>query len=188
LTMVAPEKARSVYKPEDVVQRHNSELANVLGNFVHRIISFTRKFMGPALPDFPASKAGEIDKAFEAQLEAAHQKVTELMDGFNFRAALEALMEFARACTKYVDEKAPWTMRKTDLEGTALTLAEAIQAIHFLSIMLYPFMPQTADKMMAVLSQDPAQRKWENAVKKLPAGTVLQEPQILFAKIEADAP
>ncbi len=184
LTMIAPERARSTFKPDDMLQRHNSELANVLGNFVHRIVSFTHKYVGPHVPDYLEEKVSDTDKAFVALLEKAFHDTTEQLEGYNFRAALEVLMEFARSCNRYVDEKAPWTTRKTDMETTKVTLATALKAIHFFTIVLTPFMPFTTAKMAATLNLDLAKLCWDDALRAQPAGSTLKEPQILFAKIE----
>ncbi|MBN8550464.1 MAG: methionine--tRNA ligase [Deltaproteobacteria bacterium] len=184
LTSIAPERARTVYKPEDLVQRNNSELANVLGNFVHRIVSFTHKYFGPQVPEFPAAKVNDTDRAFEKRLLETHEKLTQHLEGFAFKQGLETIMEFCRDANKYVDEKAPWTTRKTDMELTAVSLAYGLRAIRYLSVALAPYMPDTAAKISKTLCIDTANQRWDDALKALPAGSPLAVPEILFSKIE----
>lgn len=184
LTCIAPERARTVYKPDDLAQRNNSELANILGNFVHRLVSFTHKYVGPAVPDFPAAKVQPVDRAFEQNMRANHATVTELLDGYSFKAGLETIMDFCRESNKYLDDKAPWTSRKSDMELTQVTLAYGLRAVQYLAVVLRPYLPDTAAKIARTLSLDIATLRWEDALRELPAGSPLQKPEILFSKIE----
>jgi methionyl-tRNA synthetase len=186
LTMIATERSKSTYQTTDLIQRQNSELANVIGNFVNRILSFTIKNYGPAVPEQTPGKLTPVDAAFTESLVSTHAKVTESLEAFNFKTALEQVMEFARACNKYVDDKAPWTSKKTDAELTKTTLNIAIQAIRALGVMLTPFMPTTGERMVKMLGLDPKTVTWEQAVQNLPAGHALGQPEILFQKIETE--
>ena len=187
LTAIAPESARTVYRPDDLIARNNGELANVVGNFVNRIISFTRKYCGPKVPAYDLDKVGDRDKEFHAQMEKTYAEVTGLLENFCFKAALERIMEFARECNRYIDEKAPWTTRKTDMELTELSLAQGLDAIKFLGIMLSPFLPVTSEKIAKMLSLDAVELRWADALAPLEAGHALAEPEILFPKIEEEA-
>ncbi len=184
LTAVAPESARSVYNPADLVARLNADLANTIGNFVNRILSFSLKHAGPGVPEFFAEKVTETDRAFLVRLKEAHTEIASLIESYSFKAALERLMVFARECNKYADEKAPWTSRKTDMELTKTTLWHAIQAIHFLGTTLTPFMPGTAAKIRAMIGLAGAAKSWDEAVEFLAVGQQLGTPEILFQKVE----
>jgi methionyl-tRNA synthetase len=184
LTAIAPERARTVYKPEDLIQRNNSELANIVGNFVHRIVSFTLKYEGPQIPAYDASKLTDVDRRFLAQFENVHRELTTLLEEFSFKQALELLMDFARGCNKYADEKAPWVTRKTDLETTRVTLALCLQAIHFLGVSFAPFLPFTAEKIAGLFDLELKKLNWDSALTPPKAGNILREPSILFQKID----
>ena len=184
LTMVAPEKARTSYRPDDMVQRHNSELANILGNFINRILTFTRKNIQEAAPAFDESKSDDTDRAFAASLKKCVDETSKLLEEFCFKAALERIMEFARECNRYVDERAPWKTRKTDLERTVSTITHSLWAIKALGVMLSPFMPTTGEKILRMLSVDPQGITWVSAAEPLRAGVAIEEPKILFEKIE----
>lgn len=185
LTSIASEKARSVYKPDDLEHRHNGELADTLGNLVNRITSFSIKHCGPNVPEIDESKVTEVDRALETALRSAFSEATRELEGHSFKAALERIMEFARQCNKYVDEKAPWSTRKTDMDATKVTLAYVLRAIHGLGVMLLPFIPGAAAKIVSAFGREPSQASWLDAVEASLVGAPLSQPPILFQKIGA---
>jgi methionyl-tRNA synthetase len=184
LTMVAPERARAAFKPDDMVARHNGELANALGNFVHRILSFSRKNFGPNVPALVTEKLNDGDRSFIAARESCFREATDLLERHEFKAALERIMEFCRECNRYVDLAAPWTTKKTDQERTTTTLKICIDAIRFLAVVIEPFMPFTAENLAGVLNLSASERGWAMATSGLETGRAVNEPKILFAKIE----
>lgn len=186
LTAIAPENSRSVYKPEDLDQRLSSELANTLGNFVHRVLTFTRKYFGEAVPEIDATLIAERDKQLHGTMQASFAQITQHLEGFNFKLALETIMEFARECNRYIDEKAPWSARKNDPEGAKVSLVTAINAIRFLSVVLDPFIPFTTSKIRNFLNLDET-NQWDAALVPLTAGHPLREPAVLFPKPESTA-
>lgn len=189
LTCIASEKARTVYKPEDLIHKNNADLANTLGNFVNRILSFSSKYYGPEVPAYDPQGLSARDEAFQQVRKDVHAQVTTLLENFCFKQALEEIMEFARECNRYIDEKAPWTSRKTDEAQTKLSLALAMDAIYSLGILLAPFLPFTSDKILAMLGCVPLEchsntANWENALKSLPAEQKFGEIEILFQKMD----
>ncbi|MEZ4752319.1 MAG: class I tRNA ligase family protein, partial [Bdellovibrionota bacterium] len=182
LTAIAPEKARTVYKPEDLQLRNNTDLANTLGNFVNRVLSFTLKHVGNEVPSVDADKITDADKSFMLRFEATQLAVTGQISSFNFKNALELIMEFARECNRYVDEKAPWVTKKTDMETTKVTLSCGLNAIKLLGTLLGPFLPFAAEKINSALSIE--RPEWKDAARPLEPGTKLQSPGILFSKME----
>ncbi len=181
LTLIAPERHRTTYKPEDLIQRHNTDLANVLGNFVNRIMSFTHKNVGAFVPEYPLEKITEIDKAFMDNLDNTRRFVERSIENYEFKAALKGIMDFCRDGNKYLDDKAPWVTKKTDMETTCVTLAHGIYAIHFLTIGLYSFLPASAVKMAGFLGLREEDIKWDMPLIK--PGTPINKPEILFNKI-----
>jgi methionyl-tRNA synthetase len=184
LTAIAPERARGVYKPDDFEARYNGELADVLGNLVHRVISFSRKYFGPVIPQYPEAKVAQVDHDFVTLIEKTHNQVTEKLEGFEFREALFLVMELARASNRYLDQKAPWTSRKSDLELTAVTMSYALRAIKALGILLLPFLPGSASRILAFLGIEANRASWTDVVKAPRGGEALQEPLVLFPKHE----
>lgn len=186
LTVIAPERARTVYKPEDLIQRNNVDLANTLGNFVNRVVSFTQKYVGPHVPEYPREKATDADAAFRALIASTHAKVTDELERFSTRGALEAIMDFARECNKYVDTKAPWVTRKTDMEMTRVTLAHGLHAIRYLAVALSPFLPGAAAKIRRMLALPEESLSWADATSAPPPRSPLGPPEILFQKQESE--
>lgn len=182
LTATASEKARGVFRREDMEFRHNGELADTLGNLVNRITAFTLKYCGTQVPEYDVARENEVDKKLEKSLQEVFQKTTDELESYSFKAALESVMEFARECNRYVDQKAPWTMRKTDMEGTKVTLAICLRAIHALGVMLSPFIPGASAKILSAFGRTPTDVSWHDAVEYRVQGQPLSQPPILFQK------
>ncbi|MCI5066732.1 methionine--tRNA ligase [bacterium] len=193
LTTIAPEKARTVYKPEDLLQKNNADLANTLGNFVNRVVSFSRKYYGPEVPACDDASFDDIDQAFAAHRERVGAAVSAKLDAHEYRAALEEVMEFARAGNRYIDEKAPWKTRKEDEATTKRTLVLCMRAIHTIAVLLQPFLPQKSGEMLALLWPEQAsgegrvEKPWSEQLNAPPSGSPLGEPVILFQKKELNA-
>lgn len=183
LTATASEKARGVFRMEDLEMRHNGELADTLGNLVNRITSFSIKYCGPTVPEYDPAFVTDADRSLECELKDAFQRVTEELERYSFKAALEAVMEFARACNRYVDEKAPWSTRKTDMEVTKVTLAISLHAIHALGVMLSPFIPFASAKILQAFGRSVDSVTWEDAISYKVTGLSLVQPPILFQKV-----
>lgn len=184
LTAIAPEKARTIYNPIDLIQRNNSDLANTLGNFINRIVSFSVKNFGSEIPVFEEKSVTEADLKFRNTMLDCFKRTTEQLEACQFKGALETIMDFCRSCNKYVDDKAPWVTKKTDEQATRVTLYYALQAIKFLGVVLSPFIPGAAGKIQQTVSLVPGDLTWEKAIEPSLPGTLLQKPEILFKKIE----
>jgi len=182
LTSIAPEKARTVYKPEDFEARYNGELADTLGNLVNRVVAFSLKYFGNNMPTCDEARVTDRDERLIASLQSTFDRTTSELEQFSSKSALECIMEFARECNRYLDEKAPWTMRKTDSDGTQVTLYFALRAIHGLGIMLLPFMPSTANKILGVFGRSASEARWQDTVGFDLRGFELTQPEILFQK------
>lgn len=183
LTATAAEKARGVFKPDDLEARHNSELADTLGNLVNRITSFSLKYCGETVPEYDRARETDVDRALIQNLQQTFEKASAELEGCSLKAALEAIMEFSRACNRYVDEKAPWSTRKTDMEVTKVTLAVCLRAIHSLGVMLNPFIPVASGKILAAFGRQVSEVTWRDAVEYEVRGRPLSQPPILFQKL-----
>jgi methionyl-tRNA synthetase len=183
LTCIAPERARAVYKPDDLERRHNAELADTLGNLVNRITSFTLKYCGPEVPVLERARMTDRDRALEQFLQRTFEEVSADLEGCSFKGALEKIMEFARECNRYVDEKAPWSTRKTDMDTTRVTLACCLKAIHALGVMLLPFIPVAAGKILSAFGRGVEDVSWRDAVDLQIDSRALSQPEILFQKM-----
>lgn len=187
LTAIAPEKARAVYSPSDLIQRNNSDLADTLGNFVNRVISFSLKHCGTGIPEISQSKVTEVDQEFGSRITTTHREVTNLLNQFSFKQAQDSIIELGRAGNRYIDEKKPWVTRKDDLETTKVTMYQALNAIHAIGVMLSPFLPTTGNRILEAFAPRSSQLKWDQATLSLSPGSQLKDVGILFTKEELPA-
>ncbi|MBU0618523.1 MAG: methionine--tRNA ligase [Planctomycetes bacterium] len=181
LTAIAPESARTAFAPEDFVTRNNSELVAAFGNFVNRTLAFAARYFNGKVPD----DAAQID-ADREHLKLADQTLEQVgrhIEGHRYRAALEELMGYARACNQYFGVREPWRTRKEDLNDCAAAIATCIHAVRYLAILAHPFIPGAAGKMLGMLGLPDETIRWQ-APAALATGHTLGEPAILFEKLE----
>jgi len=185
LTATAPETNDTVFTWEDFMQRYNGELADILGNYIHRVLTFTVNKLAAKIPE-PADMG--THKPFADETTAAMQKCAELLDRCEFRNALNAVITCARAGNVYFDSNAPWKSLKTDpLECARLVYVCVLRAAA-LGLMLRPFLPKSAAAILKIFSlTDPFQPgsatlKPEEVARP---GATLDKPEVLFKKLEA---
>jgi len=152
-----------IFTNEVMLKRMNYDLANDLGNLVSRTASMIEKYNGGVVP--AAETEDEIDKDLKAVATGAAAKVEAQMDKFAFNMALEEIWTVVRRANKYIDEKMPWVLakdeaKKAELDTCMHNLAEAIRII---SILIYPFMHTTSDKIRKQMGLWYADVVWEDA-------------------------
>jgi len=136
------------YSPEAIVTRCNAELANSYGNLVQRTLSMIFKNMDGEIAKFTSAEAdGQL---LAAIFDACREELPREFGALNFSAGIEAWMRAVFACNQYVDEQAPWALRKTDPERMRAVLMTLFMAIRDLTIAIRPVVPTAAD---AVLDQ-----------------------------------
>ena len=168
---------------ELMVERMNSDLANVLGNLVNRTISMSNKYFGGVVE---ASGVTEpVDEDLKAVVLGAVKKTTEKMDKLRVADALTEIFTLFKRCNKYIDETMPWTLAKSD--ETKPRLAEVMynltESIMIGASLLAPFMPETADKIAAQLNAPLREMDELDTFGKYVSGTkVTEKPEILFAR------
>lgn len=180
---IMPENGDTEFRWDDYGARHN-ELANVFGNIVHRVLSFTQKNFGTIPPyDAPDSADEELFTAAAGSLE----NTAAAIDAFEFRRALESMMEIARMCHKYIDTSEPWKAVKADPPRAGSIMRACLRLVRALAVASFPFMPETAEKIWRMLGQ-PGEIKdvrWSDALTDdLETGRALEQPDILFKRLE----
>lgn len=185
LTANMPETKDNDFTWKDFQTRNNSELVAILGNFVNRAMVLTQKYFDGKIPT-----SGEIldyDKETIAEIPRIKKAIESNLEEFKFREALKEAMNLARLGNKYLADTEPWKMFKQDPERVATILNLSMQITANLCILLEPFLPFTAEKMRKMI--DFSDNKWEHAgnINLLKAGHQLNEPSLLFEKIEDDA-
>jgi methionyl-tRNA synthetase len=163
----------------------NNELADVLGNFINRTLTFIEKHFGGEMPE-KAVLSGE-DEQLQKKLKKTTQKVGQSIDRFQIRQGLRSAMDLARYANKYFNDQQPWQTVKTDRPRCATTLALCVDTIDTLSVLLAPYIPFTAGRIRALLNTPPTDIHWDQAGKpSIAAGHRFNKPAILFTKIEDD--
>lgn len=185
LTANMPETKDNDFTWKDFQTRNNSELVAILGNFVNRAMVLTQKYFEGKVP--VAAEMLEYDKETVAEIPRIKQAIESNLEEFRFREALKEAMNLARLGNKYLADTEPWKAYKQDPERVATILNISMQITANLSILLEPFLPFTANKIRKMI--DFADNKWEHAgnINLLKAGHQLNEPSLLFDKIEDDA-
>ena len=184
LTAVAPENQRSAFDLEDFAAKNNGELSNAMGNFINRSLTFAQRYFDGSVPE-----VGARDEVDHAHLEAIRKHadgVTDHLEHYRMKAALGEVMALARAANGYLDTKAPWKQRKTDLAACGTTVNVCVQTVKALTTLMAPFLPFSATRCLTMLNLGQDGLAWDQATVELPGGHKLGEPEILYKKIEAD--
>jgi methionyl-tRNA synthetase len=192
----APETKDNDFTWKDFQDRNNSELVSIFGNFVNRTWVLMHKLCAGKVPTWHVSVADEKDTALMADIQATKTKVETLIAEYKFRDALFEVIDLSRKGNKYMQEKEPWIVAKSLAENGQPTpeaqqlidncLHLCLQLTANLSILINPFLPNTATKMLHLMKVVDKMLAWENAGKidLLKVGYSLREPALLFRKIE----
>ena len=186
LTAIMPEQKDSEFTWSDFRDKVNNELADVLGNFVNRVLVLTKKYYGGEVPAAPAAEnLTDTDRALLDALAAAPSKIGGLIQRHRYKEAQLEAMNVARLGNKYLTEEEPWKLQKTHPERTATIMHLTCQVVGNCAVLLEPFLPQTAAKLAATCGL--ADVRWADAQPDMvQAGTILGALPILFAKIDDD--
>jgi methionyl-tRNA synthetase len=182
----APESDDTNFTWELFTSSVNKDLADTLGNFVNRVLSFSRKRFGDEVPAGRA--AGEPEQRLGKQIAELLAEYEAQLDALQFRKAAQALRALWSAGNSYLEEKAPWLEIKTDPDAAALTLRTAMNLIHLYAVVSEPFIPASARAMRSAFALAEDTRPWftadqARALDSVPAGTAFTVPPVLFAKI-----
>lgn len=169
-----------------VIERTNSDLANVLGNLVNRTVSMTNKYFGGIVNNTKVNEA--VDEDLIKVVTECKAKVEAKMDKLRVADAITEIFTLFKRCNKYVDETEPWVLGKDESkkDRLATVLYNLIEGITIGACLLEPFMPETTDKILAQLNA--AKREFADLDKfgLYPDGNkVIEKPQILFARLDA---
>jgi methionyl-tRNA synthetase len=151
LLLIAPERQETDFQWEGLQSAVNSDLNNLLGNLVNRLVSFSHKhFEGKILE----INIGEKEKELQSALDACISEYRKTLDQVEFQKPLKAQRKFWQVANKYFQEKAPWTAVKSDKEDAASTLSIIAHSLRSIATLLAPFAPFTAEKIFDQLGLD----------------------------------
>ncbi len=187
LANILPETRDTDFSWKDFQARFNNELADILGNFINRTLTFIHKNFNGQVPD--KGKLDSSDKELKKLLSEAPQKVGHYIDNFQIRQGVREAMDVARSANKYFNDKMPWKTIKSEPKKCATTLSLCIETIKTLSVILEPVIPNTGEKIKRLINLPDSKEtnEWDSSGEfSLPSGHILNKPEILFAKIEDD--
>jgi len=170
---------------ELMVERMNSDLANILGNLVNRTISMSNKYFGGVVTN------GNDTDAFDEDLRAVVldevKKVQEKMEKLRVADAITHIFNIFRRSNKYIDETAPWTLAKDEEKKARLetVLFHLTEAITIGASLLDSFMPETSKKILSQLNTEKRELSQMSEFGLYPSGgKVTEQPEILFARMD----
>ncbi len=179
LTRNAPEDRDSDFTWRDFQAWHNNELADILGNFVNRTLTFVAKYYSGNVPT--ASSFSETDNRILELLRQAPTEIGDKIERFQFKAALQDLIRIAQEGNRYFDHEEPWVTRKTNpliCERTTYVCMKIVTALAVLSEPFLPFTSQRIKKMINFIEQ-----RWDDIATPKVASS-LGPTEILFPKID----
>jgi methionyl-tRNA synthetase len=182
LTSIAPENRDSEFTWKEFQQRVNSELADILGNFVNRALVLTQKYYEGRVPQLGVLTTE--DMSMLAEIKASVSKIEELVYAYKLRDAQAEAMNLARIGNKFLAETEPWKLIKTDEDRVKTIMNLALQITANLSIVLQPFLPATATKLSEFLNFQVTDWSLAGGHNLLEEGHPTNSPTILFPKIE----
>lgn len=192
LTQIAPETKDSEFMWKGFQESVNSELVGIFGNFINRTWVLMHKLCGGKVPKLHEAIIDEEDLQLVDSIQQAKNKIESLLEGFHFRDALFEVIDLSRKGNQYMQKKEPWIVAKQVAEDSSAqlkidnTLHYCLQLSANLAILINPFLPSTARKMLYMMKVVEKMLDWENAgkLKLLSPGYSLRAPELLFRKIE----
>ena len=170
---------------ELLIERINSDLANILGNLVNRTISMSQKYFDGIVYE-PTCKEPIDDELINLVLKTK-DKVTNQMDNMRVADAMDSIFEIFRRCNKYIDETMPWVLAKdeTKQERLKTVLYNLLESIRSGAVLLQAFLPETSDKIFKQLNTE---NRYFDSInfKGIDPGIKLNNPEPLFVRIDKD--
>ena len=172
------------YSPEAIVTRCNAELANSFGNLVQRVLSFIAKNCdGGFTAEAPVE---DVDAALRSKVAiACREQLPQSFDCLLFSAGIEAWMQAVFACNQYIDDQAPWALRKTDPARMQRVLATLCGCIRDLAVAISPVVPDASSRMLDALCISPDKRDLSALAEDPALGAIrVDNPTPIFPRLE----
>lgn len=182
LTANAPETKDNDFTWKDFQARNNNELLAIFGNFVNRTLVLTQKYFDGIVPEVDSFDE-DAKKVFE-EIKEFPNTISASIERYRFREALAELMNLARLGNKYLTDKEPWKIFKTDPEKVKEILNVSLQIVANLSVLSEPFLPFTAKKLQDMINLKGL--NWDDCgnTDLLKPGHKLNKAEFLFERIE----
>lgn len=170
-----------------IIERNNTDLANVLGNLVNRTISMSHKYFDGVVTKTEVST--DFDAALMDKLTHLGDNVKAKMDNLRIADAIDEIFNCLRASNKYIDETTPWVLAKdeNELDKLRTVLYNLIESIRICAVYLQPFLPRTAVKIFKLINTDLTSYESAKTFGGYVSGTKVSEAEILFARIDKES-
>lgn len=176
------------FSREALINRINADLANDLGNLLHRTLNMIGRFNEGVIK--PAGDVEEVDRALAELVQSTVNQYEKLMDGMDINAAIKIVWTLISRTNKYIDETAPWALAKDEAKRARLNtvLYNLAETLRVVGVLIYPFMPVTGPKIWAQLgiATDFKTVSLEDVKGwgKLPVNGLVAKPEPIFPRIE----
>ncbi|MHA1491550.1 MAG: methionine--tRNA ligase [Promethearchaeota archaeon] len=162
-------------------------LNDVIGNFVHRNLTFINKQFNSRVPK--RIELDETDKEFLSKLNSILTKIGDLIENFQLKKALREIVNFGKEGNIYLNKKAPWHLIKKDKAAAGHVFNLCSQAVYALAILLGPFIPDTSERILKYLNVEKSlnQLSWNSITEKsIKEGQIVKKPKPLFQKLDIE--
>ena len=169
-----------------VIERFNSDLANILGNLVNRTVSMSNKYFDGVVRSTGVTQ--DVDADLKAVVTGTQGRVAEKMEKLRVADAISEVFALFRRCNKYIDETTPWVLAKDEAQQDRLAevLYNLTESITIGASLLHSFLPQTAERIVAQLNTELRSLEVLNQFGLYESGKkVTETPEILFARLDS---
>lgn len=183
----APESSDAAFTWEEFQASVNSDLANVLGNFVNRITKYAGSKFDGKVPE--GGENGGAEEWLVKELQTRLPQLVEYYEAREFRKAMAETRAIWAAGNEYLTQAAPWTHYKTDVDQAAVGVRVGLNLVALFGVLAQPIIPDAADKILSAMNIPEANRTWRfggtaTLINALPIGHEISAPDVLFTKIE----
>ncbi|MEM0448655.1 MAG: methionine--tRNA ligase [Methanomassiliicoccales archaeon] len=180
-----PENRDADFSLDDFETKVNNELVATLGNYYHRVLSFTQKNFGhvPALHSLEEER-----KTVEEAIWRARNEVERSISSCQFKPALKAVMDLAQFGNQFFDRMAPWSLLRQDRARCAEALRLNLEIVKALAVLTHPFLPFSSERIWSYLGMTSplASQGWSWLDEPLPTGQRLLEPKPVFSRVQLE--
>ena len=170
------------FSEEALIKRVNSDLANDYGNLSQRVLSFIHKNNNALTPAY--TSFNKDDEVILNEINSINSNIKEYMINYQVTNALEELWIIIRKCNTYIDDQAPWSLKKIDLDRMNTVLYVLCTVIRKVSLIAQNFVPIGANKILDQLSIPENKRQYEHFYEELCPDTPLPKPEGVFPRLE----
>ncbi|MBS3816110.1 MAG: methionine--tRNA ligase [Candidatus Thermoplasmatota archaeon] len=183
ITTIMPETKDTNFTWDEFQEKINSELVGNLGNFIHRVLSFTHSNFDET-PE--AGELEERDTEVIEEIEKRVEAISEKLEGRKFNKGLKELTALSRTGNKYFNDKAPWEEVDEDKESAGTTINISLRIVKALCVTGAPYLPDSMDELWVYLEQEGSvhEQDWKEAIEPIETGIELDEPEPLYEKID----